>query len=215
MFILEAEGNPYSQYCSLSGRYMKTGLNILIILTLITCVLTLVLSIYPGVIQDIFTFITLALLWLAIAVGIAIALLAIVVQRGSASVKNSLARIGAILLMVVCSYGMLKFYIPRQIGFLASRTAFEGWLAQNPPKNYTARSLNKKLGIYHVDQYAADPRGGVYFRVYRGRDGLGPDTISYGFAYQPNLQGSPFGAAYYGIYPLGNGWFWFQASNDW
>ena len=202
---------------------MKTGLNILIILTLITCVLTLVLSIYPGVIQDIFMFITLALLWLAIAVGIAIALVTIVVQRGSASVKNYLVRIGAILLMVALSYGLLKFYIPRRIAFVASRPAFEGWLAQNPPKNYTARkrsyrvseSLNKKLGIYRVDQYAADHRGGVYFRVYRGRDGLGPDTISYGFAYQPNLQGSPFGEAYYGIYPLGNGWFWFQASNDW
>lgn len=194
---------------------MKTKLNILLILTILTCVLTLVLSIYPGVLQGLFLFIAIALLWLLIAVGIGIALIAIVLQRGERSAKNTLAKMGLILLIVFSSYGLLKFYVPRRIAFLVSRPAFESWLVQNSPKNSTARSLNTKLLIYHVDQYAADPRGGVYFRVYNTRDGLGPDTISYGFAYQPNSQGSPFGAAYYGIYPLGNGWFWFQASTDW
>ena len=75
--------------------------------------------------------------------------------------------------------------------------------------------LNRRLGFYGVDEYAADPRGGVYFRVYTGGDGIGPDQMSYGFAHKPNSEGSPFGAASYRVHRLGGDWFWFEASDDW
>ena len=40
--------------------------------------------------------------------------------------------------------------------------------------------------------------------------------MSYGFAYRPNRQGSPFGAARYGVWRLsGSDWYWFRASDDW
>ena len=66
-----------------------------------------------------------------------------------------------------------------------------------------------------VDEYTADPRGGVYFRVHRGHDGIGPDVMSYGFVYKPNRIGTPFGAAGYHLFRLGNDWYWFRASDDW
>ena len=71
--------------------------------------------------------------------------------------------------------------------------------------------MNRRLGIYEVGEYAADPRGGVYFRVYDGRYNFGPDRMSYGFAYKPNDKGSPFGEARYRVFPLGHDWYWFQA----
>jgi len=71
------------------------------------------------------------------------------------------------------------------------------------------------LGIYHVDEWASDQRGGVYFRTGTGPDGIGPDTMSYGFVYRPNREGSPFGASHYMVRRLGGDWYWFRASNDW
>ena len=83
-----------------------------------------------------------------------------------------------------------------------------------PPSSDRALPLNRRLGIFQVDEYAADPRGGVYVRVHSGGDGLGPDIMSYGFAYQPNSKGTPFGAAEYQTFAIGRGWYWFRASDD-
>ena len=67
-------------------------------------------------------------------------------------------------------------------------------------------ALDRRLGIYHVDRLAADPRGGVYFRTHTGADGIGPDTMSYGFAFRPNPVGTPFGRAGYGYSHLFGDW---------
>ena len=75
--------------------------------------------------------------------------------------------------------------------------------------------LDRRLGVYRVDQYAADPRGGVYFRTHAGADGLGPDAMSYGFAFRPNREGSPFGNAGYRLFRMTGDWYGFSASNDW
>ena len=69
-------------------------------------------------------------------------------------------------------------------------------------------------GAYHLIEYAADPRGGVYFVTGQGGDGSGPDTTSYGFVYQPNSQGSPFGRKYYNPVHLFGDWYMFEASDD-
>ncbi|WP_139228486.1 hypothetical protein [Planctomicrobium piriforme] len=66
-----------------------------------------------------------------------------------------------------------------------------------------------------MKDYATDPRGGVSFRTHTSPDGIGPDTMSYGFAYHPNGEGTPFGAAGYQVRRLQNGWYWFMTSNDW
>ncbi len=74
--------------------------------------------------------------------------------------------------------------------------------------------MGRWLGVYYVDRYAADPRGGVYFRTHAGPDGIGPDTMSYGFAYKPNPKGTPFGRAGYHLSHVTGNWYVFSASND-
>lgn len=88
-------------------------------------------------------------------------------------------------------------------------------MPQATPSEFEGVALNRRLGAYEVDEYAADPRGGVFFRVHIGFDGISPDRMSYGFAFKPNRQGTPFGAARYRVYRLGGDWYWFHASNDW
>ncbi len=84
----------------------------------------------------------------------------------------------------------------------------------NVPESDHGVVANLQLGIYQVDEWAVDPRGGVFFRVNTGGDGLGPDTMSYGFAKHPNSTGTPFGMAKYRTFPLVGDWYWFRASND-
>jgi hypothetical protein len=75
-------------------------------------------------------------------------------------------------------------------------------------------SLGQQIGPYRVDRYAADKRGGVYFRTATGPDGLGPDRMSYGFAFCPNWRGTPFGNARYSHRHLFGDWYVFAASED-
>lgn len=67
---------------------------------------------------------------------------------------------------------------------------------------------------YHIDEYARDRRGGVYFRTGTSPDGISPDTFSHGFAYQPNQQGTPFGKAHHSLRRLWGDWHEFSASDD-
>lgn len=110
--------------------------------------------------------------------------------------------------LVVClTYGLLKFYVPRRVVFFACQSQFEPYLASAPVSEYQGKPLGRWLGVYRVDEYAADPRGGVYFRTGTGRDGIGPDRMSYGFAHRPNRQGSPYGAARYGTWRQSDDWY--------
>jgi hypothetical protein len=118
--------------------------------------------------------------------------------------------------LVCTTFAMLRYYVPRRVGFLAHERAFERLLPSAPSAGAsTPTPLGRRVGIYSVDEWATDLRGGVYFRTGTGPDGLGPDTMSYGFAHQPNRQGSPFGAAHYAVRRLFGDWYWFRASNDW
>jgi hypothetical protein len=77
------------------------------------------------------------------------------------------------------------------------------------------KELERQIGPYWVDRYGTDRRGGVYFRTHTGPDGIGPDQMSYGFAFQPNDQGTPFGNAGYQFRHLFGDWYVFAASDDW
>jgi hypothetical protein len=115
--------------------------------------------------------------------------------------------------MVCATYAALKLYIPRRIAFRASMNSFAKQLPNAPAPDRHEVPLGKWLGLYHVDQFASDKRGGIYFRTGTAADMI--DTYSYGFVYRPNLYGSPFGNAYYVIRPITKDWYWFQANNDW
>lgn len=158
--------------------------------------------------------------WLVLAYPLIFALgltwLVVVVLGTRKNLQSLLAARAALVApIVVClTYAMLRYYVPRRIAFAACRGQFERHLQAAPLSGANAR-LNRRLGIYRVDEFAADPRGGIYFRTGQAGDGLGPDTLRYGFAKKPNRDGTPFGSARYRACRMFGDWYWFQASNDW
>lgn len=196
---------------------MKVAAHVIIALTAIACLVALAISVYPGVLNDLL-FVGILLSFLVVPfVGI-VALVGVIAlaRKGMLrGVRIPRMRLAVVLVLLFGTYVLLKFYVPRRIAFAASRASFEQMVPRATPSDYRGTSLNRRLGLYNVDEYASDPRGGVYFRVYKGRDGIGPDVMSYGFAHTPNVQGTPFGAAHYRVFRLGDDWYWFRASDDW
>ena len=104
--------------------------------------------------------------------------------------------------------------MPRRVAFVVSQPAFQRHVAKAPVSEHGGVALGRMLGVYYVDRYATDPRGGVYFRTHAGADGIGPDTMTYGFAFRPNSEGTPYGRAGYHYSHIIGDWYVFSASND-
>jgi hypothetical protein len=196
---------------------VKVASNVIIALTALACVVALAISVYPGILNDLLFFgILLSFLVVPVVGIVGVIVLFVLARKGKLrGLRIPWKHVAVIFALLFGTYVLLKFYVPRRIAFAASRAAFEQMVPQETPTEYQGTSLNQRLGIYKVDEYAADPRGGVYFRVHSGGDGIGPDRMSYGFAYKPNQKGTPFGAARYRLFRLGNDWYWFRASDDW
>ena len=198
------------------GRYfpMKVLGKITMLVTIVVCAAALAISIWPGWLND--------LVFIAVLMGFVVGpiiLLALGVfafiqyRRGNLRTGEFPWKYTTItLLMLITTYGMLRFYIPRRIAFASCRSSFQQIVDGGVVDN---SEFNRRIGPYRIDQCVTDDRGGTYFRVYSGSDGIGPDVMSYGFCYNPNHDGSPFGAAHYQTFRLGNGWYWFRASDDW
>ena len=108
--------------------------------------------------------------------------------------------------------------MPARLGLALSLGSFEELLRADERDRGWRRSPDEvaaRAGLYRVVAREQDPRGGTYFCTYEGWDGLGPDVMSYGFAHQPNPEGSPFGAEHYHTVRLLGDWHLFLASNDW
>jgi hypothetical protein len=180
------------------------------------CLTGLVMSTYPGLLDSLTVHIALASA-IAFSIGLVIAgALLILVRRASSTRfpfrwKNA----GAMAVVCTCAFVLLALNVPRRLAFAASRPAFERLRLRLSASQHYPVTINARAGVYRVDEYAADPRGGVYFRTHSGMDGIGPDRMSYGFCYAPNAKGSPFGAAYYDLEHMGGGWYCFSTSNDW
>lgn len=71
------------------------------------------------------------------------------------------------------------------------------------------------LPLLMLSSGQVDPRGGSYIRTFIWMDGISPDSISYGFARDPNADGTPFGNARYERQHLMGRWYSFSVSNDW
>ena len=170
------------------------------IIAWVLCLVALLISIYPGALQQMHL-----ILLLLSCVGVPIWIITFVVLgvaavRRKADERKSLApwkRIAGTVLLVLFVYMSLRFYVPRRVVFPTCQAAFASYIHNAPESDYSGEPLGRWLGVYYIDRYAKDPRRGVYFRVTTGGDGIGPNAISYGFAYQPNPLGSPFGAKYY------------------
>ncbi len=178
----------------------------------IACGAALVISVVPGALGDLLwdVFLGVAFLLPGIALGVVVAL-AVLLARGTWRRSRFAWRQALVVLsMVGATAALLGFHVPTRIAFAVSRSSFEELL----PEASASAELNRAVGVFRVDACAADPRGGVYFRVHSGGDGFGPDTMSYGFAFRPNASGTPFGAARYRLWSLGQGWHVWRASND-
>jgi hypothetical protein len=117
--------------------------------------------------------------------------------------------------IMFATLGLLWLHIPKRIGFAFCHSALGELVDQAPANPFEGNELDLRVGPYRVNRYAADRRGGVFFRTATGRNGIGPDQFSYGFAFDPNSEGTPFGNAYYWRRHLFGGWYAFAACDDW
>ncbi|MEX0937659.1 MAG: hypothetical protein WDZ59_07340 [Pirellulales bacterium] len=203
---------------------------ILLVLLSLEAAALLAASAYPGVLADQFSmttpwlalhafsigpYATFAVLGLVATGTVAVAVRWIAHNRDREIASLSWRAILPPCVVVAATLVLLAANVPRRIAFAVARPAFTGFLEALPGDAPARMELNRRLGIYQVDEVTIDPRGGVFFRTYSGADGIGPDVMSHGFCYRPNPDGTPFGAASYRRSPLGDGWYWFQASDDW
>lgn len=118
----------------------------------------------------------------------------------------------AALLLAAVTFILALSPVPMYIGLAISVAGFEALIPTAPvgmrgePPGW--------VGCYYVDHYAADGHGGVYFRTASHPDGIGPDTVSYGFAYRPSREKCPFGRTRYHVAPLFGDWYQFEVSDD-
>jgi hypothetical protein len=117
----------------------------------------------------------------------------------------------AALLLVLNSY-LLWGGVPRRLAFLHAQPAFRASLAAAPPAHAGGERFDRRLGVYYVDRFAADLRGGIYFRTRSSPDGFYTHRMTYGFCYRPNSEGSPFGDGKYALAHVVGEWYAFQAS---
>ncbi|WP_439621598.1 hypothetical protein [Gemmata sp.] len=118
-------------------------------------------------------------------------------------------------LVMFGTLGLLWFHVPQRVAFAFCSADLQRLTDTAQTSEWGGEEIDSKVGLYRVDQYAADPRGGVFFRTATGPDGLGPDQMSYGFAFRPNGVGTPFGKAHYYQHHLFDDWYMFAVSDDW
>ena len=144
-----------------------------------------------------------------LGLGWLIAIIALLVRRQRLGFRAFFAP-----LAVAATIGMLAYDVPLRIAFAGSRGGFEQRL-RLAPSTTNPVAQGQTIGIYNVDKCAADARGGVYFRTGTTKVGfLDYDTVSSGFVYRPNTEGTPFGADSYRLGRLSGDWYWFRASAD-
>lgn len=191
----------------------------LFVVTMIGSVGTLVLAVWPGALDQgcLCICVTLPLLVLCLLL---LTLSVVVRDLNRKPAPSSRGRWAVLsVVAVVGTVGLVRYHIPQRIAFAAIAGSMHS-LAQSAPLahpeaiGYDGFELDRRFGPYRVGRYAADPRGGVYFRTLTGADGIGPDRMSYGFAFQPNHDGTPFGMASYRLDHLFGAWYVFEASND-
>ncbi len=183
---------------------------VVILIIISICIALLSISIYPGFLNSLFfAFLLVSIICIPIFIILGLFTLIVFGRRGVLTkIKFPWQLIKPVFGIILLSSILLNFHIPIRLAFLASQSEFEQFIEKKEFK------VNRKLGFYRVDKYVEDSVSGKYFRVNSHGDGFSPDTISYGFAYQPNPNKSPFGSADYQLSHLNGDWYLFQVSND-
>ena len=197
---------------------MKTASILVLVISIACSAGLLVLSLWPGAFDTLYFIVLLtAVFWVPMAGIGALVLLVLAIRmviKGAKGSRASLVRLVVAGAVSLLSLAIVLTNIPLRLAFIFCRPSFEQWVESAPASQYGGEALNRRIGMWRVDEYAADSRGGVYFRVGTGQDGLGPNTMSHGFAFKPNFEGSPFGNAKYRRSRLTGDWFYFQVSDD-
>lgn len=120
--------------------------------------------------------------------------------------------VALLLLALLLNGGLLWGGLARRVAFRRARPAFEALVARAQAASARGEPVERRLGVYDVDQIAADPRGGLYFRTRCRSDGFSARHLSYGFSLRPNRAGSPFGDVDYTLSHLVDDWYCFRAS---
>lgn len=177
----------------------------------------LALAIWPGLLEDLVFHSLFSCLTLPLLGGWAIYVLVIFVRDAARMPDDSSKRdhwgLWSGLVMFI-TMALLSFGVPQRIGFALCYTGFQDLVDEGEAQQWQREDLNMQVGPYRVDRYAKDRRGGVFLRTYVGFDGIGPDQMSYGFAFRPNRQGTPFGNAGYRRWRLFGEWYFFATSDD-
>jgi hypothetical protein len=178
----------------------------------------LALAIWPGVLEDaVFQFpffcLSMPLLgaWFLLLVGLAVPDL---LQQSDPLRRRRRWGMWSAAVMFG-TMALLRFHVPQRLAFAPFCFELRGLVDAAPVESYRGEELGRRIGPYWVDRYGTDRRGGVYFRTHTGPDGIGPDQMSYGFAFRPNEKGTPFGNAHYRRLLLFGDWYVFAASDDW
>jgi hypothetical protein len=120
-----------------------------------------------------------------------------------------------VLLCLAATPALLLTSTPRWLAFHQHQHQFEALLVQPPPAgNRAVVPLNADLNVYWIDHWGTDARGGTYFRTLSGRVDGRADRRSFGFAYRPNPDGSPFGNERYELRHLTGDWYSFAATDE-
>jgi len=180
-------------------------------LTACGCLMVLWISIYPGALQGAVRLAFLPGLLLAPVVGSAALVVLIALRRPFLAWVSQWRRFVIPAAIALVTLALLVGYVPRRIAFAIARPSFQQAVAEED-RGAFHHQVSRWIGPYHIDEQAADERGGVYFRVHSHHVGF-IDTASYGFVYQPNLHGSPFGDSGYRLHRMGGEWFWFHAAD--
>ena len=186
-------------------------------LSIVGSAVLLVSSMWPGRLSDaLFVLILGSCIWVPIAAIAGLVTLWYMLRRRAVVLRSMSPRpLLAAAALVFLTMGLVLLGVPLRIAFAFTRPSLQPLAEAAAASGIDDVELGRRCGPYFVDHYASDPRGGVYFRTHTGPDGISPDTMSYGFAFKPNDEGSPFGAAWYTCYYLSGDWYAFKASDDW
>ena len=178
----------------------------------------IVLSVWPGSIQNMTYFALFTwIFWFPLVAIAGLVTFVIIIRKSQRTSHVSSSGIKFFLLagiIGIISIVVVAFSVPRRIVFPLFSSSFQAHVDTAPISSYRGHDLDEQVGVWKVDRYGRDPRGGVYFRTATGPDGLGPDQMSYGFVWKPNQSGSPFGNADYYTARLAGDWYYFKVSND-
>ena len=187
-------------------------------LTVVGGIGLLILAVWPGLIEDIVFGFPLFCAWLPLLAFWFLLLVSLALRDFATRPKSPARRrwwgLRSAAIMF-CTLALLWFHVLQRAVFAFCYGDLQGLVDSAPMDEFRGEELGRQVGPYRVDRYAADKRGGVFFRTATGPDGIGPDEMSYGFAFQPSGQGTPFGNARYRQCHLFGEWYVFAASSDW